>query len=75
MLEILRKFPVLRLEGNKTVTLKNVRRPAKMLSLSAEAKWSPTERRSRWRFEFGPENGVAIWDRTARVGMPGVGRR
>jgi adenine-specific DNA-methyltransferase len=37
MLEILRKSPVLRLEGNKTVTLKNIRPPAKTLALSAEA--------------------------------------
>jgi len=37
MLEVLRKSPVLRLEGNKTVTLKNLRPPAKTLSLSAEA--------------------------------------
>jgi adenine-specific DNA-methyltransferase len=37
MLEVLRRSPVLRLEGNKTVTLKNVRPPAKTLSLSAEA--------------------------------------
>jgi adenine-specific DNA-methyltransferase len=37
MLEVLRKSPVLRLEGNKTVTLKNLRPPAKSLSLSAEA--------------------------------------
>lgn len=37
MLEVLRKSPVLRLEGNKTVTFKNVRSPAKTLSLSAEA--------------------------------------
>ncbi|MGA1998601.1 MAG: site-specific DNA-methyltransferase [Terriglobales bacterium] len=37
MLEILRKSPVLRLEGNKSVTLKNVRPPAKTLALSAEA--------------------------------------
>ncbi len=37
MLEILRKSPVLRLGENKTVTLKNVRPPAKTLSLSAEA--------------------------------------
>ena len=37
MLEVLRKSPVLRLEGNKTVTLRNVRPPAKTLSLSAEA--------------------------------------
>src|SRR5579859_183199 len=37
MLEILRKSPVLRLEGNNAVTLKNIRPPAKTLSLSAEA--------------------------------------
>jgi adenine-specific DNA-methyltransferase len=37
MLEVLRKSPVLRLAGNKTVTLRNVRPPAKTLSLSAEA--------------------------------------
>jgi adenine-specific DNA-methyltransferase len=37
MIEILRKSPVLRLEGNRTVTLKNIRPPAKSLSLSAEA--------------------------------------
>lgn len=37
MLEVLRKSPVLRLEGNKTVTFKNIRLPAKTLSLSAEA--------------------------------------
>ena len=37
MLEVLRKSPVLRLEGNKTVTFKSVRSPAKTLSLSAEA--------------------------------------
>ncbi|HEY6330601.1 MAG TPA: DNA methyltransferase, partial [Blastocatellia bacterium] len=37
LLEVLRRTPVLRLEGNKTVTFKNVRAPAKTLSLSAEA--------------------------------------
>lgn len=37
MIEVLRKSPVLRLERNKTVTLKNIRPPAKTLSLSAEA--------------------------------------
>jgi adenine-specific DNA-methyltransferase len=37
MLEVLRKSPMLRLEGNRTVTLKNIRPPAKTLSLSAEA--------------------------------------
>ncbi len=37
MLEVLRKAPVLRLPGNQTVTLKNIRLPAKTLALSAEA--------------------------------------
>ncbi|MCP9470937.1 MAG: site-specific DNA-methyltransferase [Nitrospira sp.] len=37
MLEVLRKSPVLRLEGNRTVTFKSIRPPAKTLSLSAEA--------------------------------------
>ena len=37
MLEILRKSPLLRLEGNRTLALKNIRPPAKTLSLSAEA--------------------------------------
>ncbi len=37
MLEVLRKSPVLRLEGNKTVKFKNIRPPEKTLSLSAEA--------------------------------------
>ncbi|OIP88160.1 MAG: site-specific DNA-methyltransferase [Syntrophaceae bacterium CG2_30_58_14] len=37
MLEVLRKSPVLHLGGGRTVILKNVRPPAKTLSLSAEA--------------------------------------
>ncbi len=37
MIEILRRSPVLRLEGNRIVTFKNVRPPARSLSLSAEA--------------------------------------
>jgi adenine-specific DNA-methyltransferase len=37
MIEILRKSPVLRLDGNRTVTLRNIRPPAKALALSAEA--------------------------------------
>ena len=37
MLEVLRKSPVLHLGGGKTVTLHNIRPPAKTLSLSAEA--------------------------------------
>jgi adenine-specific DNA-methyltransferase len=37
MLEVLRKSPVLHLDGGKTIQFKNVRPPAKTLSLSAEA--------------------------------------
>lgn len=37
MLDVLRRAPVLRLPGNQTVTLKNIRPPAKALALSAEA--------------------------------------
>jgi len=37
MIEVLRKSPILQLGGGKTVALKNVRPPAKSLSLSAEA--------------------------------------
>jgi adenine-specific DNA-methyltransferase len=42
MLEILRKSPLLRLEGNKSVALRNIRPPAKSLSLSAEALVDPS---------------------------------
>lgn len=37
MIEVLRRSPVLHLGGNKTVSLRNIRPPAKTLSLSAEA--------------------------------------
>lgn len=57
MLEVLRKSPVLRLDGKKSVTLKNLRLPTKTLSLSAEAvvvngKDKPVA------LVFGPENGA-----------------
>jgi adenine-specific DNA-methyltransferase len=56
MLEVLRKSPVLRLEGNKAVTLENVRPPAKSLVLSAEAMLKNGEAKPV-AFVFGPENG------------------
>lgn len=37
MIEVLRRSPVLHLDGGKTIQFKNVRPPAKTLSLSAEA--------------------------------------
>ena len=57
MLEVLRKSPVLRLEGNRSVTLKNVRPPAKSLSISAEA-IQASEEDKPVAFAFGPENGA-----------------
>ena len=57
MLEVLRKSPILRLEGNKTVTFKNVRPPAKSLSLSAEALVVNGQEKAV-AMVFGPENGA-----------------
>ena len=57
MLEVLRKSPVLRLEGNRTVSLKNVRPPAKSLCVSAEAIQTGEEEKPV-AFTFGPENGA-----------------
>ena len=51
---MLRKSPVLRLEGNRTVTLKNIRPPAKSLSLSAEAMSRTARRTSRSRSSSAP---------------------
>ncbi len=57
MLEVLRKSPVLQLGGNKKLTLKNVRPPAKTLALSAEAVVVNGPDRNV-AFVFGPENGA-----------------
>lgn len=57
MLEVLRKSPVLHLEGKKTVTFKNIRLPAKTLSLSAEALVTNGGEKPV-TFVFGPENGA-----------------
>ncbi|BFU89918.1 MAG: hypothetical protein NTAFB01_11050 [Nitrospira sp.] len=57
MLEVLRKSPILRLEGNKTVTLKNIRPPARTLSLSAESIVANGQDKPV-AFVFGPENGA-----------------
>ena len=57
MLEVLRKSPVLQVGGGKTITLKNVRPPAKTLSLSAEALVENGTEASV-ALVFGPENGA-----------------
>ncbi|TLD43373.1 MAG: putative DNA methylase [Candidatus Jettenia ecosi] len=57
MLEILRKSPVLHIGGGKSVTLKNIRPPAKTLSLSAEAIVANGDEKPV-ALLFGPENGA-----------------
>jgi len=59
MIEVLRRAPVLRIPGNQTVTLKQVRPPAKTLSLSAEALIGGTNGSSGEPVAilFGPANG------------------
>jgi len=57
MLEVLRKSPVLHVAGGKTVILRNVRPPAKTLSLSAEAV-AVNGGEKPVAFVFGPENGA-----------------
>lgn len=54
MIEVLRKVPVLNLEGGRKVNLKNVRPPGKSLSLSAEAAVNG----DTVAVVFGPENGA-----------------
>ncbi|MCZ6803109.1 MAG: site-specific DNA-methyltransferase [Proteobacteria bacterium] len=57
MLEILRRSPVLHLTGGQTIQFKNIRLPAKTLSLSAEALVENGEERPV-AILFGPENGA-----------------
>ncbi len=57
MLDVLRRSPVLRLQGNKSVTFKTIRPPAKTLSLSAEALVENGADKPV-AFVFGPENGA-----------------
>ncbi|NPV71171.1 MAG: site-specific DNA-methyltransferase [Firmicutes bacterium] len=63
MLEVLKKSPVIHLGGGKTITLENVRLPAKTLSLSAEAVVANGDRKPV-ALVFGPENG-AVSERLA----------
>jgi adenine-specific DNA-methyltransferase len=56
MIEVLRRAPVLNLPGNKKVTLKSVRPPAKTMALSAEA-IIPNGEDKPVAILFGPEDG------------------
>jgi adenine-specific DNA-methyltransferase len=57
MIEVLRRSPVLHLPKGQTVTLANIRPPAKSLSLSAEGVAINGEPKAV-AFVFGPENGA-----------------
>jgi adenine-specific DNA-methyltransferase len=57
MLEVLRRSPVLHVGGNKTVELRGTRKPAKTLSLSAEALVANGDEKPV-AIVFGPENGA-----------------
>jgi adenine-specific DNA-methyltransferase len=57
MLEVLRRSPVLHLDGGKTVEFKGIRKPAKTLSLSAEALVTNGNHKPV-SILFGPENGA-----------------
>ena len=64
MIEVLRRSPVLRLGGGHTVTLSRVRRPARTMSLSAEARMEDEDKtdggdgKRTAAIVFGPENGA-----------------
>ena len=57
MIEVLRRAPVLHLGGGHRVTLAKVRKPARTLSLSAEAVIEGDDKRTA-AIVFGPENGA-----------------
>jgi adenine-specific DNA-methyltransferase len=63
MIEVLRKSPVLRLDGNRTVTFPKIHPPAKSLTLSAEGAVANGDEKPV-AFVFGPENG-AVSERLA----------
>lgn len=56
LLEVLRQNPVLQFGGKRTITLADIRPPAKSLSLSAEAVLKPGD--TAVALVFGPENGA-----------------
>ena len=57
MIEVLRRSPVLRVGGGRTVEFAKIRRPARTMSLSAEARVEGS-REGSVAIVFGPENGA-----------------
>ena len=58
MIEVLRRSPMLHLGGGQRVTLSKVRRPARAMSLSAEAQIEGEGGEQTAAIVFGPENGA-----------------
>ena len=58
MIEVLRRSPMLHVGGSKPVALSRVRRPARTMSLSAEALIEGEEEERAAAIVFGPENGA-----------------
>ena len=58
MTEVLRRAPVIQLPGNKKITLKQVRPPAKTMTLSAEAIINGDQAPQPVAILFGPEGGA-----------------
>ena len=57
MIEVLRRSPVLHLRGGQRVAISKIRRPARTMSLSAEALMEGEEKQAA-AIVFGPENGA-----------------
>ena len=57
MIEVLRRSPILQLGGGRSVSLAKVRRPARTMSLSAEARID-SDGEETVAIVFGPENGA-----------------
>jgi adenine-specific DNA-methyltransferase len=74
MIEILRRSPILHLTGGKTVTLKNIRTPAKTLGLSAEA-FSQNGEDKPVALVFGPENGAVSEKLVFEAAKEAAGKR
>ena len=73
MLEVLRRSPILHLDGGKTVEFRGIRKPAKTLSLSAEAvvKKTPSPSPSPARGE-GTQRGATAIGAGQRISSPPV---
>ncbi len=71
MVEVLRRSPDLRFPGNRTVRLEQIRRPARSLSLSAEAlvEGKPVA------IVFGPENGAVSEKLVFNAGSEAYGKK